>query len=164
MVISSSRHGNCHAIEDGWRGNDLDLWILFLECLEESGEPIIDVVLKASSAASQPVFIANLDISNLPRACVAEDGGANSTPVCGGVTSEEFELVKSALDGLVNARFGEFTTIETKPAPNSEDWKMMLEFAVFWGKEVRKTNLLGSRSRSSHQCIYSTKPKPAVRG
>lgn len=131
MIISSSRLGNSHAIKDRRRGNELDLWILLLECLEESGEPILLVILEAGRAATQPVLVANLHIPDLPGTCVAENGGANATPVCGGVASEEFELIESALDGLVYAIFRELAAVESKATPDSENWSIMSVFAKF---------------------------------
>lgn len=137
MIIASNPLGNGHAIEYGWRGNELDLGILLLERLDESREAIFDVIFKASRAASQPVFIADFNISDLPWAFVPEDLGANATPVCGGVAGKELELVESALDGLVDARFGEFATVESKAAPDSQDWRMILAFACFPKRRVK---------------------------
>lgn len=106
MIISSSGLGNGHAVEDGWRGDELNLGILLLEGLEESWEAVLFVIIEASSATSQPILIANLDVSNLPGACVAEDGGADTAPVCGSVASKKFHLVQSTLYGLIDAGFG----------------------------------------------------------
>ena len=57
---------------------------------------------------------------------MAENGGANATPVCGSVAGEEFKLIECALDGLINARFRELASVESKATPNGENWTRLL--------------------------------------
>lgn len=62
---------------------------------------------------------------------MAENRGANATPVGGSVAGEELQFIECASDGLVNARFRELAAVESKATPNGEDWTRMLGFTGF---------------------------------
>jgi hypothetical protein len=136
----------------------LNIGVFLVEGLVEGREPVLLVRFVTCGTASEPIFIADLDVFDGPRLRVAKRG-TDSPPFRGlGITREELDLIEGVLNCPADLGFREEVTVKGEASPDANDCKELA--AVLFG--TKSGDILGSKFISSHHSMYSIIPSPFV--
>ena len=119
--VASSGGRNDHVVEDGGRGDDLNLRVLLGKGVEEHLEPIPLVRVICGRPPGKPILVSDFDILNGPGLGVTKRG-TDGTPFGVDITRQEFELIESGLDVWPEVGLGDECTVQRKAVPNSDDY------------------------------------------
>ena len=118
--VASSGGRNDHAVEDGGRGDDLNVGVLLVKGVEEHLEPILLVRVVCRRPPGKPILVSNFNVVHGPGLRVTKRG-TDGTPFGGDITRQEFELIESGFDVWLKVSLGDKCTVQRKAVPNSDD-------------------------------------------
>lgn len=103
--------------------NNLDIRVGLGQSIVEHREPVSPVGVPTARETSQPVLIADLDELKLKRLWMTQLC-ATSTPFGIDWAADEFDLVKSVVDVVLEFLLRRHVSVERKSCPNTENCRM----------------------------------------